>query len=330
MNRSAIFAIALLFVAAAAIGGYFLARPNPLTARVAQLELDLQQAQQEVSHLKAEREKLLLAQKTPPPPPFIADSKKQEPSLQADGPKTAPLAPNAPATSAMPDLRKLLEAPGMKEMMRKQQEVQLDMTYGQLYQRLTLNEQERDNFKRLLLDRVAAQTDAGMKLMDRNVTPDQRKAIATEMEDQKTQSDANIRKFLNNDEDYQTFKHWEDTQPERMQLQLGDSSFASAGVPLTNDQREQLIETMAKVRKEPSDVPDMSNLKNMKPDSLGPDNVNRILEHLDASAARVQKEAAAFLSPQQVEVLKKTQEQMRSLSEAGMKMSSQMFGTGKK
>jgi len=325
MKRLTPIVLVLLFIAVAALGGYILARPNPLTPRVAQLELELQQAQKEIANLKAERTKLLSKPVVVPPPSVATTKDKPGDDTLADSKKHA----GGPQVSMMPDLRKMMEAPGMKEMMRKQQEVQVDMTYGKLFQKLSLNDEERENLKRLLAERVSTQSETGMKLMDPSLTSEQRKAVMAEIDGQKKKSDADIRKFLNNDDDYKTYQRWEDTQTERMQLQLGGSFFDNAGAPLSDEQREQLVDIMANVRKSPGQLPDLNDPRNITPDSLSSDNITRQLQRYDTDAERVANACAAFMNPQQLEALKKMQQQMRTSTEAGMRMTGQMMG-GKK
>ena len=320
MNRQITLLFAALFLVAAAVCGYVLARPNPLTPRLVQLEYDLKLARDEIAALKAERAKLLSDKR--PEPQIVADNK-------AKGAEGVASADKAPADNMSNPLKRM-EAPGMKEMIRKQQEVQVDMTYGKLFQKLSLNEQERENFRRLLSDRVNARTEASMKLMDGSLTADQRKAIATQLDDVTKRSDNDIRTFLNNDEDYKTYQRWEDTQSERMQLQIGGSNFDNNSAPLSDEQREQLIDVMANVRKSPSTIPDLNDPRNITPDSLSPDNIAKQLQRYDLDAERVLKDSAAFLGPEQIDALKKMQAQMRTLAEAGMRMSGQMLGKKQK
>ncbi len=312
MKRSALILLVTLFVASACIVGFLLAQPNPMAPRVKALELELSKAQAELTRLKAEYDKLLAARK---PDPQIA---------HADGP-AAPAKQDGSAGS----IRRMMDAPGMKEMLPRQQEVQIDLTYGRLFQQLGLNDKERDNFKQVLAARAAKQNELSMKMMDASLTADQRKAIAAEMTATKNESDAAIQKFLNNADDFKTFQQWDDTQQEHMQLQLGASIFDAAGAPLSEDQRNQLIDLMASARKAPNQTPDLNDPRNISPASLSADGIAQQLARMDADNQRVLDQAAAFLNPAQLEALKQMQQQLRSMTEAGMRMSSVMFGVKK-
>lgn len=333
MKSSGITFIVTLLVSVAATAGFFLAKPDPLAATVKKLEAEVLKARDEAGKLKIERDQLMAeVKKAAAKPPKVASLASNDPAAISLSAEAKPGSDAAKADDSSPGdaLRKMMSNPGMRDMMRKQQEVQIDMTYGKLFQKLSLNGEELDNFKRLLGDRLGSQTDASMKLMDPKITAVERKAVMDQISAGKKQSDEDIRKFLNNEDDYKTYQHWEDTQPERMTLQLGGSAFDLAGAPLSDEQREQLVGTMADIRKSPSPLPDLNDPRNISPESLTSDGIAKQLERHKADDTRVRDEAAKFLSPQQVEALKKMQDQMLVMMEAGMKMSGQMFGSGKK
>jgi hypothetical protein len=58
--------------------------------------------------------------------------------------------------------------------------------------------------------------------------------------------------------------------------------------------------------------------------------MDKFMASYDRQAQRVLADSAKFLSPKQLEALKNMQQQMRSMQEAGLKMSGMMFGGGKK
>jgi hypothetical protein len=307
--------IALCFVALS-IGGWMLARPNPLIGEVAKLERELKTAQNEVVQLKAE----LAKRSTIPAKPSMAT--KSAPTASQPAAATANAA--KPETSA---LRQMMEMPGMKEMMKQQNLVQIDMLYGGLFTKFQLSPEEKENLRQLLGSRASAQTEMGLKMMGANLTPEQHKQIAAEYAAAKKLSDENIRTFLGDAEDYKTFQHWEDTQPERMQFEMmgGRSHFSSAGEALAPEQEQQLIDIMASVRKQPSQLPDLSQPENLSPGNLSEEQIARQMQKYDQDAAAVAQQAAAQLSPAQMQALIKFQEQMRSMAELGLKMSNSML-----
>ncbi|MDB6139023.1 MAG: hypothetical protein JWO94_2095 [Verrucomicrobiaceae bacterium] len=323
MKNSILIPVVTLFIAVAATAGFFLARSDdPQASVVRQLQAELVKTRDEMGRLKMERDHL------------VASARKTEPGVTAGEPATQPLLATAQAVpepaASSGDPRKLTGAPAVREMLHKQQELQVDMTYGRLFQKFALTDEQQTAFKRLLSASLAAQTDIKMKMMDPNITEAGRKAVAAQLDMEKQQSDAAIHQFLNNEDDFNTYKGWEDTKQERLQLQLGGANFDMAGVPLTDDQREQLVAAMASARKSPGTVPDPNDPRNVSLDSLNSDGISRALAMQDANDGKVLNNAAGFLSPPQVEALKKMQQQMRVLIEAGMRTTGQTFGAGRK
>jgi NADPH-dependent glutamate synthase beta subunit-like oxidoreductase len=234
---------------------------------------------------------------------------------------------NAKPMAAMADMMK---SPAMREMVKQQTLAQMDMQYGKLFQRFQLDGVEKDNFKQLIGERMQAEVDAGLKMMGGDVTPEQRSAMLKEMTDAKKVSDEKIKTFLNSDDDYKAFTDWEDTKGERMQLTMGASAFTTAGEPLNSQQEDQLVAAMRTARMQAKDVPDMNKPENATPSNFTPAMMDKFMASYDRQAQRVLADSAKFLSPKQLEALKNMQQQMRSMQEAGLKMSGMMFGGGKK
>ena len=331
MKTLAIVLVALL-LAVICFGGWMLARPNPLNGEVVKLQRELQEAHGEIAKLKED----LVSQRkqaTTRPPAKIATLSGNKaggdaPAKDATG-STAASAASAGggAKGMMSEMRKMMENPGMKEMMKQQNLAQMDMRYGRLFDAFQLNPEEKENFKQLLAARIAAQTELGLKLMDENLTAGQKKQIGADLEAAKKASDETIQTFLGNDDDYKTFQHWEDTRPERMQFDMlgGRSYFSSAGEPLTPEQEQKLVDVMATIRKAPSNLPDLSKPENFSINNISDKQVQQQLQKMDRDAQTVAQNAAGFLSAAQLQALAKMQQQMRTMTEASLKMSGAML-----
>lgn len=319
MKQLALFSALAAIVFAAIAAGLFASRPVDQTLRVAELELKLKSAQEEIAKLKAELAKPRAAAVSRPAGTAAKDA---EADSKAPAKATTPTSgPGEPSSVA-----KMFQDPKMKEMIKAQQGMQIEMQYAKLIGQLQLDDKEAAHFKTLLADRLTARTDMGFKMMDAGLTQEQRKAATAEYEAKKKTSDASIRQFLNSDEDYRTFQHWEDTEPERMQLTMGRSAFDAMGAPLSGDQEQQLINLMAGVRKRPSDIPDWNNPQNINPAQMTDEFAARMMKQYDAQQEAVRQGAGGFLTPEQLNALKKMQDQLRAMTEAGIKMSRTMMG----
>jgi len=322
----------ILFILAGAalavVAGWLIANPAELKRQLAETQNDLRTTRAEVVRLKKElalKPALVSRQdfSSPAPPQATAPA----PPTQGETP-VKPSAPGTPAETLGKSLRKMMEAPGMKAAMKQQQAVQLSLRYAPLIDKFNFNDQEKEAFNQLLADRMSAQTDLGLKMMDTSLTPEQRKQLSADYQTAKQASDAAIKNFLNDDGDYQTFQKWEDTSPERMQMQMmGTSLFASSAEPLSAQQEQQLIDTMYQARKQ-SDTKgqDLSSPANFDPAKFTEEGLQNLLKALDANSQTVAQNAKSFLTPGQLQTLANMQSQMRSMTESSMRMAQTMFG----
>ena len=238
--------------------------------------------------------------------------------------------PGRPAGGAgngpLQSMTERFKTPEMRDALVGQNLAQLDVMYGKLYGRLQLEGADKQDFKNLLGERMRAELEMSLKMMGGNLSPEQSAAAAAELKKNNEATDQKIRAFLNNETDYQTFQHWEQTKPERMMLHMGATAFAGAGEPLTPAQEDQLVSAMFAARTQTSSVPDMSKPENFTAANLGPQMAERVLASYDAQAAQVANGATAYLSEKQLEALKAFQKQQRAMQEMGIKMGAAMFG----
>ena len=228
--------------------------------------------------------------------------------------------------SSMKTLAEVFKKPEMKDVVVQQNLAQLDMIYGKLYDRLQLDNSEKQDLKNLLSERMRAELEVSMFMMSGDVSPQKAVASGQEILKANAESDQKIRAFLNNETDYQTFQKWEQSKPERMILSMGAAVFAGTGEPLSIAQEDQLVSAMFAARTQVSSVPDMTKPENFTPGNLSPQSSERILANSDAQAAQVAAGAAVYLSPTQMEALKVFQKQQRAIQEMGLKMSAAMIG----
>ena len=330
MKRSFLLVIAGLLVVNAVLVTLDLAKPNPEAIRAKQLEGELSKAHTEHTGLKVEYEKLkeendklqvVVKASTKPAPVGALATAVPTVAIQPAGATGTTGATSG--TSALDEaaksaeaLRKLTETPQVRDMMRKIRDGQIDTSYGGLFKKLGLNEEELNHFKQLLSDRQTKQNDIMMKRMPEGLTPEQRRAhsqnMAKETAAVKKQSDEAIHQFMDNEEDYQKFQQWEDTKGERLQVQMSLSSFDAADIPLSIEQRDKLMEVMVAVRKA-SQQPAASKAAAKTPgvDKAGALSLYKARQ--EANDQSIVQQAASFLSPEQIDVLQKTQLKRREL-----------------
>lgn len=235
-----------------------------------------------------------------------------------------------PGGGMMKSVGEMMKDPAFREMAKSQQVAMLDIEYGRLFERFKLSDGEKQDLKNLLAEKKAKEMDFGLSVMAED--RDEKKVAEglKALEASKAEIEGKIRTFLNNDEDFQKYKSWEETKGERMQLSMSGSAFSNVGEPLTAEQEDRLVAAMHAARTQAKDVPDLQKPENFKPDNLTPEMVERMMKSYDSQAGQVVQQAGGFLSPKQVEALKTMQQTQKTMQEMGLKMmSSGAFG-GKK
>lgn len=262
--------------------------------------------------------------------PLISSSASKA-SLSANGPENETLRvgeatladssiPSGPSAAAG-QLRKMMSMPGMQAMIEQQQAAQIEAGYGKLMDILQLNDEEKAHFKKLLLERTKSQTEAGLKMMDGDLTEEAKTKLVKEMQAQRQVYDDSIKTFLNDAGDYETYQQWEDSRPERMMFDLaGRHLFAESDEPLSAQQEQQLLDIMVEARKSPP-AAGMSDRVEMNTTQMTPEKVDLYMRDLESHHQRVKTEATKVLTPKQLITLERYLEQSRSMSKTGLEMS---------
>lgn len=252
----------------------------------------------------------------PVPPPPVA------PPVRATVPPEKAGAGDPPAKQMMAALAKMAKDPQMKDALREQQRMAMDMTYGQLFKYLASRPETVGALKDLLLERQMAMMDIGLGVMTAS-SAEQRTADGKKIQEMQKDFDTRIQGLLGAD-DYAMYKDYEDTQPERMQVTMFGQSLGGAEA-LSDAQQHDLIRTMYEERKAfkfsiPTDPgQDPSAL-------LAPGAAARHMQELETLQARYTARAQAVLSPSQFEAFRKSQEAQRRMQEMGLRMAAQMMG----
>ena len=213
----------------------------------------------------------------------------------------------------------MLKDPQMKEFIKNQQVAMLDLQYGKLFDRFQLSPAERQDLKGLLAEKLRRELDLG--LAGAAGDPNKAAELARSIKAVSDEMDGKIRTFLNNEEDFATYRNWEDTKAHRMQLNLLGPAFSGVGEPLSGEQEEKLVSAMqsASSQNGTEGTADGFNPQFLQ-GGMTPELGEKLLRNLDQQSARVLGDAAQFLSPNQLGALKQAQENQRKMAELGMRM----------
>jgi hypothetical protein len=231
----------------------------------------------------------------------------------------------------MKSLAKMYSDPEMRQALRSQQAMGIQMMYGDLAKELGLSPEEAARVMELLTDRQMEMTSAGMELLgDGN---EQKLAEAGKSAQAKReQYDSQLKQLLG-PERAQRLENYERTMGERMQMQQYQASFTASGVPLADNQREALLKIMGEERlKAPRTVLDPANkdvAAQMKALQAGEGFEELVAQQREINQ-RVLARAHTVLSPDQMNAFESAQKAQLSMQEMGMKMGRQFLKGAKK
>lgn len=256
----------------------------------------------------------------------VSAAKPQEAIIESR-PAQVEAKPVATHESPMPDLAKMMKNPGMKEMIRAQQKGQIEMMYGPLLKCLQLSDADLEKFKNLLLDRQMALVDSSMEMMNSAATPEEKKAAADRIKEMNAAYDAQAKELLG-DDNYTSYKSYEETQAERMQVTMFKGALTGTD-QLSVEQEDSLIRAMHDERSNfKSTVLGFGDKQTPDPSQFTPERITQILEDSAKLQEQYVDKAATILTPSQLEQFKANQKQQQAMQEMGMKMAAKMFGQG--
>ncbi len=262
-------------------------------------------------------------------PPAPADEKPEAPFVpSAGGPGLSPAAPAPAAPPARPSLMaglaEMIKSPEMKNILRSQMKMTLDTQYGSLFKYLNLPPEQMDAMKEILLDRQMAMMDAGMNLMSPGTNGAGRAEMAQRVKELNEGYNQKFAQLLG-EEQYGVFRQYEDTQPERTQVQMLKQTMGGAE-GLTEQQEHDLIRAMYEERQTMTTAGAFPDQSNPDPATFTEQGMQKALDQLGTLQDRYAIRAAEILNPAQMERFKSHQTQQRAMQQMGIKMAAQLFG----
>jgi len=289
---------------------WLLASPPSVDPRLVKLESDLKEARQTIAQLKADLAK---------------ESTRHTANITSGGNLALSQTANstlATTSSEKQNLSQLYSTPAMRAVIDQQQAAQIEVGYAQLFEQLRLTPEERAHLKNLLTARQKVFTDYNVQLLDPNLSPERRQQLIEEARNQHSVYEATIKQFLNDENDWNTFAHWENTKTERTQFNsVGRGLFEASSEPLSQQQEQQLIDLMAEVRMSPSSVGGLNDQTGTDPNRLTDDVIAQQLQQIETNNRIVAERAQSFLTPAQQLTLQNYLTQTQTMAKSGIEMS---------
>ena len=235
-------------------------------------------------------------------------------------------AADAPDESFAKTARKMWDNPAGKTMMSQGAKIAVAMMYEDFVTGLHLGKEESDYFKNLLGKEIGDQQELGMKML--GATPEEQKSLAEELKKRGTDTEAEIKKFLNNDEDFKSYTNYKNHLPERQQLDGIRTAMTTKGVPLDAETETKLVDAMYRARTE-SKAPDLSGPNAM--DEMMKGNIVETFEKSwEVQQQALQTETSKILNAAQMAAFQDYQKQAKEMQLMGLKMAEQMMSGKKK
>lgn len=229
-------------------------------------------------------------------------------------------------TNFMGAVAEMMKNPQMKEMMRAQQKVAMGQMYGGLSRYLSLTGERKEQLDELLLDRQMALAEMGLAMMSGD-----KEDMATRGEEVaavQKEYDAAIKALLG-DDDYEIFKHYEESIPEQMSVSMFKNSLTGDNA-LSEQQEYDLIAALYDARKAlPAEsLLNQQNSQTPDPSMFSEERIAEAMRQLETSQKAAAERAGTILGAAQMEQFKTWQKQMADMQRLGLNMAAQMFGQG--
>ena len=233
------------------------------------------------------------------------------------------------AKAAMEGMAKMFSDPKMRDMMKAQARMGVDMMYRDLFDLLNLPEPQRTQFEKLINEKATAGMEAAFAMMGADKTPEERKAAAAAVKKMMEESEVKIKDLLGK-EDFEKVKRYEDSQMERMQLKTFSGMLASKDLNIDEPTEAKLMDAMYQER---TKFPFASNyVDQQNPDisRFTAENTERFQEEYGKLNESIATRAAGILSGPQLEVFRESQTQQMNMVKMQMEMGAKMFGAVEK
>ncbi len=224
-------------------------------------------------------------------------------------------------------LRDMMANPSMQEMIHAQQESLMKIAFDDLFAWLDLPEDEAKELVDLLVEYELTGMDSALKAMDPALSQEDRASLLEGIKAEKDTVKEQIHAYLGDGERVEYFEAYKESLPERTQVSDLRKLLAETGSPLSQEQEQELLNTIYDARtKYPFDH-DFTDKETMDPTQVTPSNLERYAQQYQQMQEQVRNQAGQILSADQLETFAKAQEQQRAMQQMGLQWVSRLFGS---
>ena len=233
-------------------------------------------------------------------------------------------------------MAKMFNDPKMREMMKAQQKAAIgpiiNQQYADLFKQLNLPPEQAAQVKDLVEKKMLVGADVGMSMLDDSLDASQRADLTKQVKAESDDYDQQLKQALG-DNNYQAYKSYEKTVPDRMAVDQFNSQNAGTATALTPAQQQQMVQAMSDMRNNftwtsglnQQDAGMNGDLASL----LTEDNIAKFVAERQQFDQQFLTRAQQFLTPDQLDAYRVFQKNQIDMQVMGFKMAGQMFNTTK-
>ncbi|MCW1883200.1 hypothetical protein OKA04_00565 [Luteolibacter flavescens] len=279
-------------------------------SRISSLRRELEEARKPPTHLPTTHGKTLASASV------TANGQTNAPTKAGDRRAQTGTSSGVNEEMIAKSVRKMWDLPAGKAMMNQGVKTAVVMMYEDYIDTLGLTKDETDYFRTLLGQEMADQQELGMKMA--NATPEEREAMARELEERKKANEETITTFLNSEEDSKRLADYKNRIPERQQLDGIRATFGAKNAALDKAAEGKLVDALYQAR-----------ITSPAVDAAGDGGLVTSFErHWESQEQALMKEAATFLDEPQLAALKDYRQQLKEMQLVNLEMTEKMMSEG--
>lgn len=218
----------------------------------------------------------------------------------------------------MERLENNLNQHGMNQIIAEQQRVLMVDQFSDLARKLNLSPEEAQYFFDLITERQMVRVEMGMKLMTGALTPEERSQLIEKVVSGTALINEEIDRFLNNANDSEYFRYYEQTEHQR-------SAVRTIAAELDSDTEEELVNLLFNEANSVIDTFPQGEDGALDPTQLSLQDISDLEQMLIAKTPEVLQQGAATLSPAQLPQLESAYQQYISSLKNQLQMVHQLF-----
>jgi hypothetical protein len=202
--------------------------------------------------------------------------------------------------------------------------------YAPVFEQINLDPDQRAQLNDLILKKNDVNMNKGLELMNRKLDATRRAALIQEMKSGREGCDTEIRRLLG-EEAYQVFEQFEKGLPDRLVIGMLKTKSARTGKALSEEQCEQMIQTIGAARAQYPWSTDLSRRIQNPPDpvaTFSEENIATFAREEEAFERQFLTETISPLTAEQLAAFEPFLAKQRKAKIAAMKMTAKMFTPG--